>query len=74
MAVITLTVPDESLLTKVRNACLMIKGVASAKTHKTTKPLDMTQCADYRAAMDDIRAGRVTKWKDENEMFEKLGI
>ena len=36
-------------------------------THKNKK-------SGMEEAMDDIRHGRVTEYKDADEMFEKLGI
>ena len=36
-------------------------------THKNKK-------SGIEEAMDDIRHGRVTEYKDADEMFEKLGI
>ena len=37
MAMIELTVPDESMLANIKTVCMMIKGVASVKVIKEVK-------------------------------------
>ncbi len=76
MATVVLQVPDESLVSKVKNACKMLVGVASVKVHRTTKEkeYDITKTAGYREAMDDIKNGRVTTYDSVDDMFKKLGI
>ena len=76
MATVVLQVPDESLVSKVKNACKMLVGVASVKVHKATKKkdYDITKTAGYREAMDDIKNGRVTTYDSVDDMFKKLGI
>ena len=44
-----------------------MNGVVILPTHKNKK-------SGMEEAMDDIRHGRVTEYKDADEMFEKLGI
>ena len=56
MATIILDVQDESLLTQIKKACQLLKGVASVKVHKT-KSEDITKTAGYKEAMDDIKHG-----------------
>ena len=44
MATIVLQVPDESLVTKVKQACKMLMGVSSVKVQKTpSKVEDITK-------------------------------
>lgn len=76
MATIVLQVPDESLVTKVKQACKMLMGVASVKIQKTAKPkeYDVTKTASYREAMEDVKHGRVTEYDSVEDMFQKLGI
>lgn len=76
MATIVLQVPDENLVSKVKQACKMLMGVASVKVQKTTKTkeLDITKTASYREAMDDVKHGRVTEYDSVEDMFKKLGI
>jgi collagenase-like PrtC family protease len=73
MATVVLQVPDESLVSKVKNACKMLVGVASVKVHRTTKEkeYDITKTAGYREAMDDIKNGRVTTYDSVDDMFKK---
>ena len=76
MATVVLQVPDESLVSKVKNACKMLVGVTSVRVHKSTKEkeYDITKTAGYREAMDDIKNGRVTTYDSVDDMFKKLGI
>jgi hypothetical protein len=73
MATIVLQVPDESLVTKVKQACKMLMGVASVKVQKP-KEYDITKTAGYKAAMDDVKNGRVTEYDSVEDLFQKLGI
>lgn len=74
MATIVLQVPDENLVSKVKQACKMLMGVASVKVQKTTKPkeLDITQTAGYREAMDDIKQGRIYHADSVDDMFKQI--
>ncbi len=76
MATIVLQVPDESLVPKVKQACKMLLGVTSVKVQKPAKPkeYDVTKTASYRAAMEDVKHGRVTEYDSVEDMFQKLGI
>ena len=76
MATIILEVPDESLVSKIKSACKMLKGVASVKVQKASKEkdYDITKTAGYREAMDDVKNGRVTTYDSVEDLFQKLGI
>ena len=74
MATILLNVPDESLLTQLKKACQMLKGVASVKVQKSAKEHDVTQTAGYKEAMADVQNGRVTHYESVDQLFEELGI
>ena len=74
MATILLNVPDESLLTQLKKACQMLKGVASVKVLKSTEDDDITKTAGYMEAMDDVKNGRVTHYDSVDQLFEELGI
>ena len=75
MATIVLQVPDESLVAKVKQACKMLMGVTSVKVQKTSQRVDdITKTADYKAAMDDVKHGRVTEYDSVEDLFEKLGV
>ncbi len=78
MATIVLQVPDESLVSKIRQACKMLLGVTSVKVQRThryeTKPLDVTQTAGFKEAMDDVKHGRVTQYNSVDDLFKELAI
>ena len=76
MATIVLQVPDESLVSKVKQACKMLLGVTSVKVQKEAKPkeYDITKTAGFREAMDDIKHGRVTTYDSVDDLFKELGI
>ena len=71
MATIVLQVPDETLVSKVKQACKMLLGVASVKVQKP-KEEDITKTAHYRAAMDDVRNGRVYHASSVDDMFNQI--
>ena len=74
MATIVLQVPDENLVMKVKQACKMLMGVASAKVQKSDKPqkYDITKTAGYREAMDDVKNGRVYHAESVDDMFKQI--
>ena len=60
MATVVLQVPDESLVSKVKNACKMLVGVTTVRVQKSTPKVDdITKTAHYKEAMDDVKNGRV---------------
>ena len=71
MATIILDVQDESLLTQIKKACQLLKGVTSVRVHKT-KNEDITQTAGYKEAMEDIKHGRVYHAESVDEMFKQI--
>ena len=73
MATIVLQVPDESLVTKVKQACKMLLGVASVKVKKTpSKVEDIKKTTHYKAAMDDVKIGRVYHASNVDDMFDQF--
>ena len=74
MATIVLQIPDESLVTKVKQACKMLMGVASVKIQKAAKQkeYDITKTAGYREAMEDVKHGRVYEAKNVDDMFIQI--
>lgn len=76
MATIVLDVQDESLLTQIKRACQLLKGVASVKVqHKPkAKNEDITQTAGYKEAMDDIEHGRVTEYASLKDFYKEMGL
>ena len=73
MATIVLQVPDESLVTKVKQACKMLMGVTSVKVQKP-KEHDITKTAHYKAAMDDVKNGRVTTYASLDDFYKEMGL
>ena len=76
MATIVLDVQDESLLTQIKKACQLLKGVASVKVHREPKAKneDITQTAGYKEAMDDIKHGRVTEYASLKDFYKEMGL
>ena len=75
MATIVLQVPDESLVTKVKQACKMLMGVTSVKVQNTpSKVADITKTAHYKAAMDDVKKGRVTTYASLEDFYKEMGL
>lgn len=74
MATIVLQVPDESLVSKVKQACKMLMGVASVKVEKPAKvkEFDITKTSGYREAMDDVKHGRVYHADSVDDMFKQI--
>ena len=74
MATITLTVQDDTMLNKVKQACQMIKGVMSVKVNRDTpaKKYDITQTAGFREAMKDVEEGRVFHASSSADMFKQI--
>ena len=74
MATLVLHIPDESLVSKVKQACKMLMGVTSVKVQKDAKPkeYDITKTAGYREAMDDVKHGRVTHHDSVDDMFRSI--
>ena len=71
MATIVLDVQDESLLTQIKKACQLLKGVASVRVHKT-KSEDITKTAGYKKAMDDVKHGRVYHAESVDDMMNQI--
>lgn len=73
MATIVLQVPDESLVAKVKQACKMLMGVTSVKVQNTpSKGADITKTAHYKAAMDDVKNGRIYHASSVDDMFDQI--
>lgn len=56
---------DRSVLAKLKRLLESRKGVVIVPNHKKT---------GIEEAIDDIRHGRVTEYKNADDMFDKLGI
>ena len=67
MNTITIQVEDRNVMSGLIKVLKSMNGVVILPTHKNKK-------SGMEEPMDDIRHGRVTEYKDADEMFEKLGI
>lgn len=67
MNTITIQVEDRNVMSGLIKVLKSMNGVVILPIHNNKK-------SGIEEAMDDIRHGRVTKYKDADEMFEKLGI
>lgn len=73
MASIVLTVEDEGMLSQLKKACMMLKGVVSVKVQKTpSKEKDITKTAGYREAMEDVQTGRVYQAENVDDMIQQF--
>ena len=74
MATIVLDVQDDSLLTQIKKACQLLKGVTSVKVHRTPKVKidDITKTAGYKEAMEDIKHGRVYHADSVDDMMKQI--
>ena len=74
MATIVLQDPDESLVTKVKQACKMLMGVASVKVQRPTKSkkCDVTKTKGFLEALDDVKHGRVYHADSVDDMFQQI--
>lgn len=74
MATLILQVPEESLVSKVKQACKMLLGVTSVKVQREAKPKehDITKTAGFREAMDDVEHGRVHHADSVDDMFMQI--
>lgn len=73
MATIVLNVPDESLVSKVKQICKMLQGVASVKVQRP-KSEDITKTAGYKEAMEDVKHGRVTEYTSLKDFYREMGL
>lgn len=79
MATIVLNVPDESFVSKVKQACKMLQGVVSVKVEKSSanakcREKDITKTAGYHEAMEDVRQGRVTHYESLKDFYKEMGL
>ena len=71
MTQLILTINDESMLSKIKAACKMLKGVIDVRTVKEKK-MDITQTAGYKEAMEDVKEGRVYHAENVEDMFQQI--
>lgn len=71
MAAVILNVTDESMLSQIKRACTLLKGVGSVKVVKSPSK-DITKTSGYREAMNDIKNGRVYHAESADDMFKQI--
>ncbi|MBO5854670.1 MAG: response regulator [Bacteroidales bacterium] len=73
MASIILTISDESLISQIKKACSLLKGVGEVKVvrPKSSKK-DITKTKGYQEAMEDVRQGRVHQADSVDDMFQDI--
>ena len=73
MASIILTISDESLISQIKKACALLKGVGDVKVvrPKSSKK-DITKTKGYQEAMEDVRQGRVHQADSVDDMFQDI--
>lgn len=71
MTQLILNIEDASMLTQIKKACSLLRGVNSVKVVKQ-KPKDISSTKGYQEAMDDVRAGRVHKAESADDMFTQI--
>lgn len=81
MATLVLQVPDESLVSKVKQACKMLLGVASVKVQKEAKSFmydPETGCYlndKTMKALEDAHKGiGVTTYESLEDFYKEMGI
>ena len=71
MTQLIVNIEDASLLSQIKKACSLLKGVGSVKVVKQ-KPQNATSTKGYQEAMEDVRAGRVHKAENADDMFAQI--
>lgn len=70
MTTLTISVEDASIVPSLRRVLRSINGVSIVRSSDgKTKRM-----SNYEKAMDDIKCGRVTTYKNSQELFDELGI
>ena len=73
MASIVLNVTDETLLSQIKKACSLLKGVSDVKVIKSERDIkNISQTKGYKEAMEDVRAGRVHNAESTDDMFMQI--
>ena len=71
MTQLILTINDESMLSKIKAACKMLKGVIDVRTVKEKK-MDITQTAGYKEAMEDVKEGRIHRYESVADFIREM--
>lgn len=71
MTQLILNIEDASMLTQIKKACSLLRGVNSVKVVKP-KVKSLAETAGYQEAMGDIRDGRVYHAENTDDMFTQI--
>lgn len=71
-AQLIVSLDDETMVAKVRQAVKLMKGVCGVEVKKTSLHDKILNSAAYKAAMDDVEQGRVYEAESVEEMFKKI--
>jgi len=69
MSTLIVSVEDATMLANIKAAIEQLRGVTSVTDGMS---YDATDCAAYREAMEDLRAGRVYKASSVEDMFKQV--
>ena len=73
MASIILTISDESLISQIKKACSLLKGVGEVKVVRPkSSRRNITKTKGYQEAMEDVRQGRVHQADSVDDMFQDI--
>lgn len=73
MATIVLNIEDESMLSQIKKACSLLKGVKDVKVVKTKAISgDLVKSSGYKEAMKDKCEGRVFQAGSADDMFQQI--
>lgn len=67
METITIQVEDKSVMSGLKKVLKSMSGVVIVPSRKKKK-------SGIEEAMDDVRKGNVTEYKDSDDLFKKLSI
>ena len=71
MTQLIVNIEDASLLSQIKKACSLLKGVSSVKVVKQeSKSASSTK--GYEEAMRDVREGRIYKAESVDDMFTQI--
>ena len=59
------------MLSKIKAACKMLKGVIDVRTVKEKK-MDITETASYKEAMEDVKAGRIHRYESVEDFIREM--
>ena len=71
MTQLIVNIEDVSMLSQIKKACSLLKGVGSVKVVKQ-KPQNISSTKGYQEAMNDVREGRVHKAENADDMFTQI--